>query len=194
MKRYDVSLCVVLICLCAVAVPAWAQKGPEDPETHCDPVFNTDIGPAIMVQPDGTWQNYAGDCTGDNGCNDYLEITCPAGSTLDLSFCANGGAASWDTGLSIWSAAGTVMEDCNDDTCGLQSELSWVFPADMSVWMRVGGFAGSNGPYTLAYQAPAGCVITGAPVPTMNSVTLGILMLVLLAIGTFFAGRQRRMA
>jgi hypothetical protein len=192
MKRYVVRICVTLLCLSVAAVPASAQKGPESPETHCDPVFNTDVGSAIGVQPDGTWQTYSGDCTADGGCNDYFEITCSAGATLDLSFCSNGGTADWDTGLSIWSADGSVMEDCNDDSCSLQSELSWVFPADMTVWMRVGGFGDASGAYTLAYSAPADCVISGAPVPTMNGATLAALMLVLLVVGAIFVGRHRR--
>lgn len=192
MRRHSVKLCIALVCLSVTAVPISAQKGVEDPEAHCDPIFNTDVGSVITVQPDGSWQTFSSDCTADPGCNEYFEITCSAGATLDLTFCSNGGAATWDTGLSIWSGAGAVMEACNDDTCGLQSDLSWVFPAEMTVLARIGGFGTSSGPYTLAYQAPAGCIITGAPVPTMNGATLGVLMLVLLATGAFIAGRHRR--
>jgi hypothetical protein len=142
------------------------------------------------VQPDGTFQAVTGDCTADPGCNDWFEITCSAGDVLDLTFCANGGSSPFDTGLSVWTT-GAVQEDCNDDFCGLQSELSFVFPDSNPHWVRIGGFGGDASPYTLAYQAPAGCIITGAPVPTVNEIGLLVLTLLLALAGGTALFRRR---
>jgi hypothetical protein len=136
--------------------------------THCDPIFNTDIGPN-MDPPNGGAQAVADDCTGDPGCNDYFDMILAAGDTVSLSFC---GLATWDTGLSVWSGAGFgTLEACNDDFCGLQSQLAFVAPAAGTYRMRVGGFGGSNGSYTLQYSATAGSVIIGANTPPVASCT-----------------------
>ena len=192
------NLCLIvtgtLICMVATTGVAVAQKWVEAPRTHCDPNYTTDIGPTILAQPDGTIQTVSGDCTLISGCDDYFDITCSAGDTLFMTFCSGGGTAGFDTGLSTWSGAGfPTMEACNDDTCGLQSELTFVFPATDTFRARIGGFAGANGPYTLAYSAPAGCIITGAPVPTMSQVGLLVLTL-LLALGGLTALFRRRYA
>jgi hypothetical protein len=131
--------------------------------SHCNSTFNEDIGPT-MDFPNGATQTVSGDCTGGSGCNDYFDIVLEAGDPLLLSFCPTSGSANFDTGLSVWSGPPgfTTLLVCNDDFCGLQSQLTFVAPAAGAYRVRIGGFGGSSGSYTLAYTAPVGSTIIGA--------------------------------
>lgn len=148
-----------------VAVPALADKAP-GPENHCDPEFVFDIGPLFLQQPNGSFITTSNDCTVRPGCDDYFDLVCGGGETVTVSFCQGGGSAAWDTGLSNW--VGGVLDQCSDDFCGLQSEITFSAVAG-SQRVRVGGFADDSGPYTLAINAPSTCDITGAvPVELQN--------------------------
>lgn len=148
MKKVGLFSLVVGAALFAGAGPALAL--------HCSAVFSTNIAP-FMAQPNGTFQIVSQDCTGDAGCNDYFDITLLAGDTLNLTFCSNGGTATFDTALSVWDGPGFgTLRVCNDDFCGLLSQVTFVAPADGIYRVRVGGFGAASGRYTLAYRAPAG--------------------------------------
>ena len=136
---------------------------------HCDPIHFVDIGPG-MGQPTGAVQLYSGNCSGSVGCNQYFDITLQAGQVVWMSFCSQGGAANWDTGFSAWDGASyTNNLGCVDDTCGLQTEAILTAPYAGTFRVRIGGFGGANGPYIMAWQAPAGTVIGGAgPIDSDN--------------------------
>jgi hypothetical protein len=152
MRRAITTLCFAMGGLLSLPDVAFA--------THCDATFNTDIGP-IMDQPNGTTQTVSEDCTGDNGCNDYFDIILAASDPLSLTLCGPNGTANFDTGLSVWSGPPgfTTQQSCNDDFCGLQSQLNFVAPAAGTYRVRIGGFGGSSGSYTLAYTAPSSSTI-----------------------------------
>ena len=161
MNRVHTLAAIAFAAILAMPTPARA--------THCNATFNQDIGPG-MGQPTGSIQLYSGNCSGSSGCNQYFDITLNAGGAVFLSFCSSGGFASWDTGFSAWDGAGyTAMRMCVDDTCGLQTETTFVAPYTGTFRIRVGGWGGSSGAYTLAWSAPAGSVIGGAgPIDSDN--------------------------
>ena len=141
----------------AIALPiivlsslAFAGDGPD--LTTCTSC--TDIEDALTIS--SNWQLISGDTTGLTNGEYAYEFCAVGGSTYEFTFCHDGGTASYDTDLSIWLEAGGVCgpnpEICNDDTCGLQSELVWVCPASGQYVLRVAGFGSSQGAYTLAYR------------------------------------------
>ena len=131
----------------------------------CDDTYTTRIGPPAMAQPNGAFQTYAGDCTGTAGCGDFFDIRMEQGDTLDLSFCSNGGAASFATDLVV--RGGYQFEDgwdCEYDVCGGQAEVH-LEALDAGLYRVRIGFGSPtdvpvDGTYTLAYSAPVGRVIT----------------------------------
>jgi len=164
-KRTLIVFCGLLL----LTLPVAAQKQSIEPDTHCDPNFGTDIGGNFAGQSNGAFITVAGDCTATPGCDDYFDLNCAGGETITATFCANGGSSPFDTGISTWDG-GTNL-DCNDDTCGLQSELTTALPAAAGTYrVRIGGFGGDAGAYTLAFQAPATCTIVGAVPVTLQSV------------------------
>jgi hypothetical protein len=80
---------------------------------------------------------------------------------LTVSTCGS----SWDTVLSLHSACPTAGNDnsivCNDDSCNLQSQVQWSVQAGVPYLIRVSGYNGGSGPFTLGVslgQIPPGSV------------------------------------
>lgn len=142
-----------------------------------DPVFLNNIG----LVPTGAAQTYSGDCTGIESCGDYFDIAMSEGEQLLLSLCPPDGGADFDTGLGIWDAsnigAGTVAS--NDDTCDLQSQLTFTAPSSGTYRALIGTYStDTGGTYTLVYQlgttsiATAGGVNVGQSLNVAGSATV----------------------
>ena len=115
---------------CITSISAFSQDYSEEESVlpHCDPCTG---GIDDVLLPCDDWQNIQGE-TGPGGTGDFdvvYQFDAVAGATYIFSFCEEGGAGSFDTGLSIWGATctGSPML-CNDDFCGLESRLEWVAP------------------------------------------------------------------
>lgn len=167
---------------------------------HCDPNFITDIGPDMNTangQPNGAIQTFAGDCTGTSGCGDYFDLSMQNAAEFFGTFCSDGGSAAWDTGISVWGPNDfSINAACNDDVCGLASELAYTATSAGVYRVRIGGFGGDNGPYTLAYSAPLGTGLAGAfqnaePIPTFSRSSQLLMILLLLAAGGIAVRRFR---
>lgn len=146
---------LLLFCAFLLALPslALADKGTSGTRSHC----NTPTVPSDgTLTPDPGWETIAGSTVGDASGEYVYDFCVIQGATYTFSFCQEGGSATYDTGLSIWNL-GLTLELCNDDFCGLQSELSWVAPADGTYLIRIGGFGGQTGDYVLAYTSDANC-------------------------------------
>ena len=59
----------------------------------------------------------------------YYRFAATAGISYTFSFCQGGGAATWDTQLTILDNTGAYAGGYNDDNCGLQSEITWNAPS-----------------------------------------------------------------
>ena len=154
-RRAIPVVCFAMVGLLALSDVAFAN--------HCSAIYNTDIGP-MMETPDGTIQTVSEDCTGDSGCNDYFDMILAAGDQVFLTFCSSGGTANFDTGLSVWSGPPGFISNraCSDDFCAFLSQVTFVASVAGTYRMRIGGFSGASGSYTLAYSAPLGSTIIGA--------------------------------
>ena len=92
-----------------------------------------------------------------SGANDvwFLYVAGAAG-TLTADVC---GGASYDSTLEIFDGAGgcgaLVSLGCNDDSCGLQSSVTATVNAGVH-YIRVGGFGGATGSFTLNVNGPIG--------------------------------------
>lgn len=82
------------------------------------------VGDSIDV-----WHCWEADCTG----------------TATFSLCGSG----FDTTLAIFDACGGTELACNDDFCGLQSQISLSVTSGTTYFIRVSGFNGATGSYTL---------------------------------------------
>jgi subtilisin-like proprotein convertase family protein len=73
------------------------------------------------------------------------------GTTLTATFCFGGGTADYDSKITVY-CAGCDLLVCvggNDDTCSLQSEVSWCAEAGTEYLILVHGFSSATGNFTL---------------------------------------------
>jgi hypothetical protein len=72
--------------------------------------------------------------------------TSPCTGLANFSLCGS----SYDTSLAIYDACGGLELGCNDDSCGLQSEVNDIaVNAGDTYYIRVSGYNGQTGAYTL---------------------------------------------
>jgi len=98
---------------------------PQPPEGEC-----TFFGSATVNND--VWYSYTPTCSG----------------TVTISFCdANGGSASFDTKLAVWSGPDCnelVIAACNDDACGLQSEVTFEAVCGEAYYIQFGAFSAAG--------------------------------------------------
>jgi len=91
----------------------------------------------------------------------WLQVMPGASASLTASTC---GGASWDTVLSVHTGCpGTTANQigCLDDSCGQQTQLSVNISAGNTYYVRISGFNGANGAFTINLSY-------GDPIPPPN--------------------------
>ncbi len=97
--------------------------------------------------------------------------------TYTFSFCAaQGGAAGFDTQITILDNTGAYAGGYNDDNCGLQSNLTWVPTAPGTYRVLVNNYncASSGASATLAYRVTTNSGIFGPYCLTDDAVPIAI--------------------
>ncbi len=123
---------------------------------------------AGALAPGVAYQTQGGVASGN-----YYSINVSCGNTYNFNFCNNGGAAGWDTQITILATDGTTQLAYNDDACGLQSNVTWYANFTGTIYVLISQFncnnlGGSTGA-TLAYN-----MTIGATDPSFNlSVSCG---------------------
>ena len=115
-----------------------------DTGATCDNVWDIDFttcGFTGGITPD-VWYSY-------EACVD---------GTITISLCGS----SYDTTIGVFDAGLTEIA-CNDDFCGLQSEVNVVVAADQLYYIVVSGFAGGCGDYVMNVTGPE------CPTPTEDA-------------------------
>jgi hypothetical protein len=137
-----------LIALAALVCVAGASaQVTNDSCSSATPIFDgvtpgTNVGSTTGPDPVGNcgamgqdvWYAYTSSCTG----------------TVTASFCGAGNAT-YDTVLAAWSGTCSCLAEltCNDDFCGLQSEITFFANAGVVYYISVGGFGGNTGTFNL---------------------------------------------
>jgi hypothetical protein len=89
-------------------------------------------------------------CPGAGSPDVWWTVSGAGGSSVTISTCS---LAGYDTVLTAHSECpGTEGNQlaCNDDSCGLQSSITFNLPASGSALVRLGGFGGQSGPYAVS--------------------------------------------
>ncbi|MFT6245268.1 MAG: hypothetical protein ACJA0U_001761 [Salibacteraceae bacterium] len=107
------------------------------------------------ISPTAAYQTATGIASGN-----YFTINAVCGTTYNFTFCSNGGAAGWDTQITVLNAAGNTQLAYNDDNCGLQSNISYTAIASGPIQVLISQFncnnLGASTGATLAYNGVAG--------------------------------------
>jgi hypothetical protein len=97
---------------------------------------------------------------GAGGNDVWYAYVPPAAGSLTVDLCGS----SYDTTLQIFdgtAGCGGASLGCNDDSCGLQSSLTITVAACTPYYIRVGGFNGATGTFTMNVNGPAGPACPG---------------------------------
>jgi hypothetical protein len=127
------------LALAALATHAAAQN---DDCAGALPVVLGANGPFSTVG--ATTSTPAWPCAFNVGPDIWFVYTAPAAGQLVVNTCGS----AYDTTLEIFDACGGTSLGCNDDNCGLQSQLTVNVNAGQ-VFIRVGGYNGATGTLTL---------------------------------------------
>ncbi|MFO1078143.1 MAG: hypothetical protein U1E73_10525 [Planctomycetota bacterium] len=141
------------------SLPIPAPTGPANDECgNAIPVANGANGPFSNV---GALTSAPAWPCGQGGNDVWFVFPSGGTGTLTVDTCGSG----FDTTVEVFSGAcgGLTSIGCNDDFCGTQSSLS--VPVNAGYYhIRVGGYQGATGSFTLNVSGPGG----GAPASTTN--------------------------
>ncbi len=132
----------------ALAQVAWATT------ENAPPVDNDDCANATAVACGETVLGDTSDNTDQGGNNDSLDewfkfTGTGASQFVTVSLCDGG--TSYDSRLTVYDSCGGTEIVTNDDSCGLQSEVSFVSDGTTTYYIAVEGFnAAANGAFSLA--------------------------------------------
>lgn len=105
--------------------------GPNGPYTNVGATDSPEPWPCGGTASADVWYFYIATCTG----------------TAQAQTCGGG----FDTKIEVFSGTcgALVSLGCNDDSCGLQSSISWSTTMGTQYYIRVGGFSGATGNFPL---------------------------------------------
>ena len=142
------SLAILGLCAMFAAV---AYAGPGGDNRICEPCINIDGA----ISPTPAYQTIAGTTSGQPNSEYSYSFCSTQGGAYRFTFCEGGGSAMFDTGLSVQGpdVCGSYIV-CNDDFCGLQSQVDFYAPMAASYIIVVDGYSTAGGSYVLAYRGP----------------------------------------
>ena len=120
-------------------------------DRYCEPCDQVDEA----ISPTDDYQVVTGSTMGQ-GNEDYAYSFCAVGGGFyRFTFCEGGGWADFDTAMSVQPDGCGAYLVCNDDFCGLQSQVDFTAPMDATYVVVVDAYYGT-GNYGLAYRGPSG--------------------------------------
>ncbi|MBI1849448.1 MAG: hypothetical protein HYR85_03785 [Planctomycetes bacterium] len=149
MKR----VCLLVGFMLGGAAHSVAQPPPEPPSNdECTGAIEIGNGMTMGNNIGATTSSPTGSC-GVMGSDVWYSYTATCTGLVRASFCAQyGGMASYDSQIAIFTGDCANLNEiaCNDDFCGLQSNVVFPVVAGTTYFIAVGGFAGSQGSFTLS--------------------------------------------
>jgi len=98
-----------------------------------------------------------------SGANDvWFSCVALSTGTMSVDLCT---LASWDTALQVFSGScgALVSLGCNDDSCSTQSQITNIaITAGATYYIRVGGYAGATGSFSLNVTGPVAASASAA--------------------------------
>jgi hypothetical protein len=108
----------------------------------------------------GYVDNYAPNCGFAGGAPDVVYSISPAmNGALDVSLCGS----AYDTELYVYQDGEGSIIRCNDDSCGLQSQVHAPVTSGHTYYIIVDGYYNSSGQYAIVVNLMPGCCLTACP-------------------------------
>ncbi len=170
MKGLKLSICVLAAMMMIASVGLAQEKGyssPNPPSIEgggsndlCADAIGVGLDSLTVGTTIGATNGAAAFCGTSNSAPDVWYKVVGTGNTMTASFCNNGGTADYDSKISVYcdTCANQTCVAGNDDSCGLQSEVSWCSQAGFQYLILVHGFSSGEGNFELAvFDDAVGC-------------------------------------
>jgi hypothetical protein len=131
---------LLVLALSALSSPALAQND------ECTGALTLGLGATPFNTTSATTSLPGWACAG-GGSDLWYRFTAPNDAVYTFDTCGSG----YDSALELFTGtcAALVSVACNDDSCGLQSSLTWSLAPGNVVYLRVGGFNALTGTGTI---------------------------------------------
>ncbi|MBL8751334.1 MAG: hypothetical protein JNK78_19410 [Planctomycetes bacterium] len=141
--------------------PGQTSPVPNDLCANAIPLANGVNGPFTTV---GALTSSPSWACGSGAKDVWFTYQTQTAGTLTIQTC---GLATWDTTIQILSGSCSALTSaaCNDDTCSVQSSVSAAITPG-TWYVRVGGYNGATGTFSLDVSGPGGVVAATAPFGT----------------------------
>jgi hypothetical protein len=106
----------------------------------------------LEIDPTTTWQT-SSSSHGINGCTIYRVAVTSGESYFFQTGCGNGATADYDTYLSLMNESCTVILEDDDNCEENRSAIVWTSYYTGFAYLKVEGYGGSGGAFTLAYSS-----------------------------------------
>ncbi|MEM7204506.1 MAG: VCBS repeat-containing protein [Planctomycetota bacterium] len=138
---------VFAVATSALALPA---------QDECTSAIPIQLGATFGSTQGATTSPVTGSCGAPMANDVWCSYTAPADQTVRVATCpGTGGGVAFDTCLAVFSGScgGLVELACNDDACGVNSDLRFRAAAGTTYYIAVGGSRGGFGLFFLALDA-----------------------------------------
>ncbi len=149
---------------CIAAGGTWYEGESCDTFQCPEPLANDECVDAICVEDGQAVNSNNIDATGTDisSCayNDFTDVWYMYTPTVDGDVTVSLCGSEFDTTLAIYDGCDGTELACNDDSCGLQSEITMAMTAGTTYYIRVAGYNGAMGNFTLLVtggQGTCGC-------------------------------------
>jgi len=114
-------------------------------------------------------------CVNGGSASWWFTVSSAVAGSATFTMCSGGGSATYDSALAIYtgSCGSLSLAACNDDTCGLVSEVVFPMAACTTYYVRVHGFGGGTGAFNLNYIPPAGSALALSMSSTNGDLVIG---------------------
>ena len=147
---------------------------PPQVNEDCQTAFTASVGVPVSfdLTVAQTSNPPAGGSCAPTGTDLWYGFVAPTGAEFRASLCGS----SFDTVLEVYEGAGGVCTSitplaCNDDTCGLQSEVEFLGSTGQTFFLRVSGFNGAVGTGDLLVEQ---VTLPGVPFCSASPNSLGV--------------------
>jgi hypothetical protein len=141
--------------------PKGQGDGATNPRTGGDTIPGATVIPSLPYHDTGATcgfvQDYS-DCVYNTGAPDVVYAYTPVTSweVITISLCGSG----YDTALWVYAGGGGNTVACNDDFCGLQSEIRQItVTGGVTYYIVVSGYDTACGSYTLSVETDIDCYV-----------------------------------
>lgn len=122
-----------------------ATLAPDLPGDSCNDAIVVSENTVYSGNTTGATGSASSSCSSNDTADLWHAYTASGNGTATISLCGS----SFDTTLSVWNACGGSELACNDDGCGVQSEIAMSIQQGQTYLVRVAGFEGAAGAYDL---------------------------------------------